>query len=187
MMQEIVQSADDKPSTAMQSVRKSHHQTERPQFESIALVLQGGGALGAFQGGVYQALAEANLTPDWVAGISIGAINAALIAGNAPEARVDKLRAFWEHVTTPVIVNMPDIVKAFWTGDMARGYLNQFNAWSALMRGAPHFFEPRPIPNWLTRNYHLGPGGIDANRLRNRIEILLQGIASRAGIGHIEL
>jgi NTE family protein len=149
MMQEIVQSADDKPSTAMQSVRKSHHQTERPQFESIALVLQGGGALGAFQGGVYQALAEANLTPDWVAGISIGAINAALIAGNALEARVDKLRAFWEYVTTPVIVNMPDIVKAFWSGDMARGYLNQFNAWSALMRGAPHFFEPRPIPPYL--------------------------------------
>jgi NTE family protein len=157
MMQEIVQSADDKPSTAMQSVRKSHHQTERPQFESIALVLQGGGALGAFQGGVYQALAEANLTPDWVAGISIGAINAALIAGNAPEARVDKLRAFWEHVTTPVIVNMPDIVKAFWTGDMARGYLNQFNAWSALMRGAPHFFEPRPIPPYLHP-----PGTIEA-------------------------
>ena len=156
-MQEIVQSSDDKPSTAMQSVRKSHHQTERPQFESIALVLQGGGALGAFQGGVYQALAEANLTPDWVAGISIGAINAALIAGNAPEARVDKLRAFWEYVTTPVIVNMPDIVKTFWSGDMARGYLNQFNAWSALMRGAPHFFEPRPIPPYLHP-----PGTIEA-------------------------
>ena len=156
-MQEIVQSSDDKPSTAMQSVRKTHHQTERPQFESIALVLQGGGALGAFQGGVYQALAEANLTPDWVAGISIGAINAALIAGNPPEARVDKLRAFWEYVTTPVIVNMPDIVKAFWTGDMARGYLNQFNAWSALMRGAPHFFEPRPIPPYLHP-----PGTIEA-------------------------
>jgi NTE family protein len=156
-MQEIVQSAADKPSTAMQSVRKSHHQTERPQFESIALVLQGGGALGAFQGGVYQALAEANLTPDWVAGISIGAINAALIAGNPPEARVDKLRAFWEYVTTPVIVNMPDIVKTFWSGDMARGYLNQFNAWSALMRGAPHFFEPRPIPPYLHP-----PGTIEA-------------------------
>jgi NTE family protein len=156
-MQEIAQSADDKPSTTMQSVRRSHHQTERPQFESIALVLQGGGALGAFQGGVYQALAEANLTPDWVAGISIGAINAALIAGNAPEARVDKLRAFWEHVTTPVIVNMPDIVKAFWSGDMARGYLNQLNAWGALMRGAPHFFEPRPIPPYLHP-----PGTIEA-------------------------
>ena len=67
-------------------------QTALP-FERIALALQGGGALGAYQGGVYQALAEAALHPDWVAGISIGAINAAIIAGNPPEARVDKLRS----------------------------------------------------------------------------------------------
>jgi predicted acylesterase/phospholipase RssA len=71
----------------------------RPPFECIALLLQGGGALGAYQAGVYEALTEADLHPDWVAGISIGTINAALIAGNAPEARVDKLRAFWERVT----------------------------------------------------------------------------------------
>src|SRR4029434_2206773 len=58
-------------------LRKTHVTTERPPFERIALVLQGGGALGAYQGGVYQALAEANLHPDWVAGISIGAINSA--------------------------------------------------------------------------------------------------------------
>jgi len=66
----------------------------RPPFERIALALQGGGALGAYQGGVYQALAEADLHPDWVAGISIGAINAAIIAGNPPAARVDRLRRF---------------------------------------------------------------------------------------------
>jgi NTE family protein len=65
----------------------------------MALLLQGGGALGAYQAGVYEALAEADLHPDWVAGISIGAINGALIAGNAPETRVDKLRAFWEGIT----------------------------------------------------------------------------------------
>ena len=58
---------------------------ERPPFERIALLLQGGGALGAYQGGVYQALAEADIHPDWVAGISIGAINAAIIAGNPPD------------------------------------------------------------------------------------------------------
>src|SRR5262249_43270086 len=68
-----------------------------------ALVLQGGGALGAFQAGVYQGLTEANLHPDWIAGISIGAINAALIAGNAPEARLEKLHAFWEQVTTQLL------------------------------------------------------------------------------------
>src|SRR5579863_6730668 len=73
----------------------------RPPFECIALLLQGGGALGAYQGGAYQGLAEAGLHPDWTAGISIGAINAALIAGNPPERRVERLRQFWEIVTSP--------------------------------------------------------------------------------------
>ena len=63
-------------------LRKTHVTTERPPFERIALALQGGGALGAYQAGVYQALAEAKLHPDWIAGISIGAVNSALIAGN---------------------------------------------------------------------------------------------------------
>jgi NTE family protein len=71
----------------------------RPPFECIALLLQGGGALGAYQAGVYQALAEADLHPDWVARISIGAINSAIIAGNPPEERVAKLGAFWEGIT----------------------------------------------------------------------------------------
>src|SRR5262245_21587432 len=83
---------------------KSHRDLQRPPFDCVALVLQGGGALGAFQAGVYQGLVEANLHPDWVAGISIGAINAALIAGNAPEARLEKLRAFWEQVTTQLLI-----------------------------------------------------------------------------------
>src|ERR1700730_16721223 len=86
----------DARGTLFPPLRKSHRGLERPPFECVALVLQGGGALGAFQAGVYQAMVEAGLHPDWVAGISIGAINAALIAGNAPEVRLDKLRAFWE-------------------------------------------------------------------------------------------
>jgi NTE family protein len=88
---------------AHKSHRKTHKAQERPPFECIALLLQGGGALGAYQAGVYQALSEAGLHPDWVGGISIGAINAALIAGNPPEVRVEKLRKFWELVTmTPL-------------------------------------------------------------------------------------
>jgi NTE family protein len=67
----------------------------RLPFECVALLLQGGGALGAYQGGVYEALAEADIHPDWIAGISIGAINAAIIAGNPPNSRVDRLREFW--------------------------------------------------------------------------------------------
>src|SRR5271165_6786375 len=78
---------------------KSHLVRERPPFERIALLLQGGGALGAYQGGVYAALSEVNIEPDWVAGISIGALNSALIAGNPPELRVARLRAFWEEIT----------------------------------------------------------------------------------------
>jgi NTE family protein len=82
--------------------QKTHKKLDRPPFECIALLLQGGGALGAYQAGVYQALSEAHINPDWVAGISIGAINSALIAGNPPEARLEKLRAFWERVSTPL-------------------------------------------------------------------------------------
>ena len=67
----------------------------------VALVLQGGGALGSYQAGVYEALAASDYLPDWVAGISIGAIIAAIIAGNAPEQRVEKLRQFWTRITAP--------------------------------------------------------------------------------------
>src|SRR6185436_20997451 len=77
-----------------------HRARPRPAFECIALLLQGGGALGAYQAGVYEALAEADLHPDWVAGISIGAINSAIIAGNPPKRRVDALREFWQMVST---------------------------------------------------------------------------------------
>ena len=86
--------------------RKTHRIPHRPPFECIALLLQGGGALGAYQAGVYEALAEAGIHPDWVAGISIGAINAAIVAGNPPENRVEKLRQFWEHITTDVFGNL---------------------------------------------------------------------------------
>jgi NTE family protein len=68
-------------------------------FEVVALVLQGGGSLGAYQAGVYEALSEAGIHPNWIAGISIGAINAAIIAGNPPNDRVDRLRAFWTQAT----------------------------------------------------------------------------------------
>src|ERR1700719_2333070 len=68
-------------------------------FERVALVLQGGGALGAYQAGVYEALAEAGIHPDWIAGVSIGAINGAIIAGNPPKSRIDRLREFWTQAT----------------------------------------------------------------------------------------
>jgi NTE family protein len=118
----------------------------RLPFECVALVLQGGGALGAYQAGVYEALAEAGIHPAWVAGISIGAINGALIAGNPPAKRVDRLRAFWEGVTTGCSwSDWPHAPK----GDAARGWLNQLYAGYALVAGAPGFFTPRYPPPWL--------------------------------------
>lgn len=86
---------------------KTHARRDRPPFECIALLLQGGGALGAYQGGVYQGLAEAQLHPDWVAGISIGAINSALIAGNPPDRRIDQLRGFWDSITLKPLLGAP--------------------------------------------------------------------------------
>src|SRR6195256_3443333 len=117
--------------------RKHHKALGRPPFEQIALLLQGGGALGAYQAGGYEALSEAGVQPDWVAGISIGAINAALIAGNPPETRIDKLRAFWEQSTTSPGHTLYDFAKPFIRGDKARGVMNQLHAAEAVFRGVP--------------------------------------------------
>jgi NTE family protein len=122
----------------------------RPPFECIALLLQGGGALGSYQAGVYQALAEADLHPDWVAGISIGAINSAIIAGNPPEERVAKLRAFWEGITTNPLFDWTAASDRFVPkGDFARGFFNQISAAWALVGGAPGFFALRHPGPWL--------------------------------------
>jgi len=136
---------------------KSHRDLERPPFDCIALVLQGGGALGAFQAGVYQALAEANLQPDWIAGISIGAINAALIAGNPPQARLEKLRAFWEQVSTQLVFDPFGIAHEWLRGDLGHVILNRLRAGATILEGAPGFFKPRMVPPYLSP-----PGTVEA-------------------------
>ncbi len=131
-------------------LKKTHHAATRPPFDCIALLLQGGGALGAYQAGVYQALAEADLHPDWVAGISIGAINAALIAGNAPEYRVDRLRQFWEEVSLASNGGWAaDWISRVTRGDAIRTALNQLHANQAVVAGVPGFFAPRLPGPWL--------------------------------------
>ena len=121
----------------------------RPAFESIVLLLQGGGALGAYQAGVYEALAEAELHPDWVAGISIGAINAAIIAGNAPEERVGKLKAFWEGMTAATAWDfLGDPLARFARGNDARLLINQLSATSTALSGVQGFFTPRFPSPW---------------------------------------
>jgi NTE family protein len=122
----------------------------RPPFECIALLLQGGGALGSYQAGVYEALSEANLHPDWVAGISIGAINSAIIAGNPPEQRVTKLRAFWEGITANPLFDWVAAADQFAPkGDLARSTFNQLSAAMAMFGGAPGFFALRQPSPWL--------------------------------------
>jgi NTE family protein len=101
-------------------------------------VLQGGGALGAYQAGVYQALHEAEIEPNWVAGVSIGAINCAIIAGNARRFRLQRLRTFWERITERRVWSYtPD-------GD------NATSSWLTMTQGQPGFFTPRQPNPWFS-------------------------------------
>lgn len=108
--------------------------------ETRILVLQGGGALGAYQAGAYEALASAGQEPVWVAGISIGAINAAIIAGNKPEDRVKQLRRFWEKVSSALQGS------SFLPGNHGRTLFNETSSWLATLFGVPGFFTPRFPP-----------------------------------------
>jgi NTE family protein len=116
----------------------------RPErCDRVALVLQGGGALGAYQAGVYQALHEAKIEPDWVCGVSIGAVNAAIIAGNPPERRLDRLRNFWERITERTVWRYsPD-------GDIYHRIRNAFSAFLTTTQGQPGFFQPRIPGPWF--------------------------------------
>nr|WP_246088864.1 patatin-like phospholipase family protein [Phreatobacter stygius] len=112
--------------------------------DRVALVLQGGGALGAYQAGVYQALHEAGIEPDWVSGVSIGAINAAIIAGNSPARRLDRLRQFWETITERKIwAFTPD-------GDVFRQARNSMSSMITMVYGQPGFFAPRQQNPWVS-------------------------------------
>jgi NTE family protein len=129
----------------MTSYQSNSRKDTRTQFEQIVLLLQGGGALGSYQAGVYQALAEADLHPNWVAGISIGAINSAIIAGNAPDKRVDRLREFWETVSTSPL-GIPYFKSIELPNAFIHHLVNQVRAVNVLLFGAPHFFTPRVPP-----------------------------------------
>ncbi len=112
-------------------------------YDRVALVFQGGGALGAYQAGVYEALAERGVQPNWLSGVSIGAINLAIIAGNPPERRVERLREFWELISDRKIwLYTPD-------GDVFRAWRNQWSSFVTTLQGQPGFFTPRTINPWF--------------------------------------
>ncbi|MBA2961822.1 patatin-like phospholipase family protein [Ramlibacter sp. MAH-25] len=116
----------------------------------VVLVFQGGGALGAYQAGVYEAMHERGIEPDWVIGTSIGAINAAIIAGNRPEHRLARLHAFWDGVqkSSPL-----DSFLRLWPG--ASGY---FGNVETIVHGIPGFFAPNPA-SWVGMHFPLGVEG----------------------------
>src|SRR3981189_1194979 len=115
-----------------------------PATAQRVLVLQGGGALGSYQAGAYQALCHHDFEPEWIAGISIGAINAAIIAGNPREKRVGRLKEFWEMVSAPVPWNPVT------SSDRGRSLFNETSAALIATFGVPGFFTPRfpPGPVW---------------------------------------
>ena len=117
-----------------------HRKAPLPLPDKVALVLQGGGALGSYQAGIYQALDAAGIGIDQVAGISIGAVNAALIAGNPPELRVKALRTFWDR-TSAALPTFP-----IWGGDIGREMLHEASAAFVATFGVPGFFKPNPVP-----------------------------------------
>ena len=142
---------------------------ERPKgCDTIGLVLQGGGALGAYQAGVYQALHEAGLEPDWVAGVSIGAVNSAIIAGNKPEYRVEKLEKFWMEVTSR------DPYTSWFEGDSARKLRNGLSAMNGMLFGQPGFFKPVPVSGFLApRGARFSTALYDTSPLHHTLEMLV--------------
>ena len=114
---------------------------KRRSFDHEILLFQGGGALGAYQAGVYEGLAEAGMTPNWFVGISIGAVNSAILAGNPPERRVERLREFWDRVSSYAPLTPPALL------DSLRPFLDRLSVWSVATFGISGFFVPRvPSP-----------------------------------------
>src|SRR5664279_1173203 len=133
--------------------------------KTVGLVLQGGGALGSYQAGVYEALATSDYPPDWVAGISIGAINAAIIAGNAPEHQVARLRDFWETITSPAN-GWPAA-----PGWPFTAFQPQASLFASLMFGQPGFFAPHKPQTWLAP--HTLTSYYDTSALKATLERLV--------------
>jgi NTE family protein len=134
-------------------------------YPNVVLLLQGGGALGSYQAGVFEVLEESGIEVNWVAGISIGAINAAIIAGNPPGERVAKLRAFWDRISGNV--RWPAVPP----GDDWRLVLNYWASWLAITSGAAGFFQPRfPLPQFAPRGSDSALSYYDTTPLKETLE-----------------
>ena len=158
--------------------KTDHAPPERPkpcvgQWESVALLLQGGGALGAYQAGVYEALIENGVVPTWIAGISIGAINSAIIAGNPVERCIPRLREFWELVSDAGDGGLSHFWGSLLHGDRLRGWANQLAAGNVMSNGVPGFFTPRFPPPYLGHGGPASTSWYDTDPLRATLERLV--------------
>ena len=147
--------------------------------DRIALVLQGGGALGAYQAGAFEELSNTAFQPDWIVGVSIGAINAAIIAGNAPERRVERLSAFWHLVSSGLplfsdVNPMMPWLRAITEANESRSAFNQWSAWHAALLGIPGFYQPRlPPPPFQPDGTQAALSLYDTAPLRKTLETLI--------------
>ncbi|WP_112609827.1 patatin-like phospholipase family protein [Rhizobium sp. WW22] len=134
-------------------------------YAQKVFVLQGGGALGSYQAGAFQALREQNIEPDWIAGISIGAINASIMAGNVPGERLKALSSFWNKVTVhlPVDLLMEDRRET-------NPFYRSVSSWWVSTFGVPGFFSPWQLPTWFQTRGSAGATSIyDTEQLRQTL------------------
>jgi len=142
-----------------------------PRYDEIALVLQGGGAIGSYQAGVIEGLAEANVEPDWIAGVSIGALNTAIVAGNPPEKRVEALRCFWSAICHPL--DWVGSVSA-WAlpgmglHDLSRKWAGMWATGRALTEGQPGFVRCAFHCRWLASPTSIPTGSATTTQSRSR-------------------
>ena len=138
------------------------------QYDRVALVFQGGGALGAYQAGVYQALADAGCEPSWLSGVSIGAINASIIAGNEPSRRLQRLEQFWQTISGRKIWSYTP------EGDIYRDIRNRTSSWMTMTMGQPGFFKPRNPNPWFEQPGAEGATSFyDTAELKDTLESLI--------------
>ena len=143
-------------------------------YDRVALLLQGGGALGAYHVGVYEALHAVGIEPTWISGVSIGAINAALIAGNPPEKRLERLTAFWDEITRENPFDRLSAFDPFGMTEAMRAWRNQMSGLTAMTFGQPGFFVPRVPSPWLRARGSEGATSLyDTGALRSTLERLI--------------
>ena len=182
-------SAQEQPTTATptQPHTSPQEQPAKHKRPTVGLVLQGGGALGAYQAGVYEALGDSGIQPNWISGMSIGAINAAIIAGNTEDARIDQLKRFWDQVTAPWSWLDPAGF-GLARGEGARHLLSRLSAAQALASGANGFFAARPIGPWMQPDGTIEATSFyDTGELKRTLERLVDFERINAGVTRLSV